>query len=66
MTVHFTAYDADANHSQALNIGVEMSATLRIDLPAELPSLYSDSQIRARRLSLVMPTPTLDSRGRPT
>lgn len=66
MTVHFTAYTADANHSQALNIGVGLEAVLRTDPPPVLPSHFTDSQVRARRLSLIMPTPTLDSRGRPT
>jgi hypothetical protein len=66
MTVHFSAYMGDANSSQALNLDLDMSAVLRVDPPTYLPSAFTDPQIRARRLSLIMPTPTLDSRGRPT
>lgn len=67
LTPLFGAYDLDANSSQALNVRVTMDATLVGDpLPSALPSHFTDPQIRARRLSLVMPAPSLDSRGRPT
>ena len=67
LTSYFTAYTLDDNASQALNIGIELSASLEVDaVPTAEPPGYAAATVRARRLSLVLPTPTLDSRGRPT
>jgi hypothetical protein len=67
MASFFTAYTLDDNNSQALNIAVELSASLEVDaVPTAEPPGYAAATVRARRLSLVLPTPTLDSRGRPT
>lgn len=60
------AYDLDSNSSQALNIPVQISGVLVTDPVPVVPSRHVEAKIRARRLSLVMPTPTLDSNGRPT
>lgn len=60
------AYDLDSNNSQALNIPIQLSGVLLTNPAATVPSRYVEAKIRARRLSLVMPTPTLDSNGRPT
>lgn len=62
----FHAYSLDDNASQALNIPLGMSAVLETDVLPLVPSGFVEAKIRARRLSLVMPTPTLDSRGRPS
>jgi hypothetical protein len=62
-----TPYELDANSSQALTVRIEMSATADLDVIPVLPtSHWTEAQVRARRLSLIMPTPSLDSRGRPT
>lgn len=46
---------------------VTVSVAIIYDAPVTPPpSTYTAAQVRARRLSLIMPTPTLDSRGRPT
>lgn len=53
--------------AEPLNVQIGMVATLTADyVPAPLPSHFTDPQVRARRLSLIMPAPSLDGRGRPT
>lgn len=62
----FAAYDLDDNSSQALNVPVELYAVLTQHvLPEAPPTGLTEASVRVRRLSLVMPTPTLDSRKRP-
>lgn len=55
------------SQSVTVEVPVALSVAIIYDPPVTAPpSLWTEAQVRARRLSLIMPTPTLDSRGRPT
>lgn len=67
LNAKFAPYTLDDNDSQALNIGVDLSARLEANpKPVAPPAGLTEDSVRLLRVSPVMPTPTLDSNGRPT
>lgn len=62
-----TAYDLDANSSQALRVRVGLSAVLETDLiPVAPPAGLVAAQVSILKVTAVMPTPTIGSDGKPT